>query len=726
MITGGDAADTSDPNHSWRGHPARRGQFAGTRRLCGHEQHRLLSGRRHLLAGRTDGQQTARSAITRPLRTGPAPPRSTAAGLSCSPGRSPWKARPFPVTPRQHHQRLRGRPLPGEHECDGQVLHDLQQPGGRQRVRLQRPPPWARVRGTAEGCTWGDRGRASWCRFDHLREPGDQRRRGARRRHQRLPAITGSTWSETRSPRTRPATVGPASKPRNPALMKNTLVVNNDIFNSVSKIPAPPVLSGRADTDRRDPAGGLAYVNAAHDLQLTARARHGFGQRLGSHRPGRRLQWTSGPTPGNLRRQAGPPGLSPTCRQPGDRRGRQQLLRSRASCTSPRPPTSGACPARPSAATTSVPWSTSMTWRFRGRVGVDWPTKAADLLVHDRDSGPDPAASMTLTFSLPSGVRYISSTAPGDWTVTAPAGAATSGTVTFTLNPGSSLATGQSASFTVTRAIGRPVPAAPHQQHRQHQRRPVGLQARPTTSSSARSSRGRAVHERRPRVTSPAATPASTPADFSASVSWATGTSNSTGDGTGRSRSCQPAGRVQRRRLAHLRQAGNYPASVTVQARARPGPRTLTPNMAVTDQDLARSTRSEHPAAGSQPDHLVDERGPHHFLDPHAVGPADFQARGVRGDGTSKTSGDGSGTCGSWPTRGRLRRAGHARARLRREGRRCTRSSSWTRRAGMAQPGPVPLHRRATRWRRPRVHRNRELGRRLHVEFRRRELRRRS
>ncbi len=275
--------------------------------------------------------------------------------------------------------------------------------------------------------------------------------------------------------------------------------------------------------------------------------------------------------------------------------------------------------------------------------GTDFLTLATRQLSYGytlSDSGPDPAAGATLTFSLPAGVAYLGTTQPVGWTVTAPAVGATSGTVTFTLNSGSTLSTGQSASFIVLVQVTDPPSAAPVS----------------TTASIGAPWDSNAGNNQVVITVFPEEVPfrnavlgsftgnaALSGSDFPATVSWGDGSSNSTADGSG-------AVAVVRNPLGGFNvvgshvyaEAGNYAATVHVRSVDGLVDVTLMPNLAVTEQALSAAGTISPPALTLTPS--LQQAVLYHFLDPRAnLGPADFQAAVTWGDGTSNTSGDGSG-----------------------------------------------------------------------------------
>ena len=258
------------------------------------------------------------------------------------------------------------------------------------------------------------------------------------------------------------------------------------------------------------------------------------------------------------------------------------------------------------------------------------------------DGGPDPASGTTVTFPLPAGVAFLGTTQPADWTVTAPAPGATSGTVTFALNSGSTLTTGQSASFTVRVQVTDPPPTAPLTTT-------ASISGAPWDSNPGNNQVvSTAFPEGAPFTNavlgSFTGNSALSGSDFSATVSWGDGSSSSTADGTGAIAVVRnPLGGFNVVGSHTYAEAGNYAASVNVQSADGLVNVTLSPNMAVTDQALSAAGTLPPPALTLTPS--LSQAVLYHFLDPNAnLGPADFRATVLWGDGAENATNDGSGT----------------------------------------------------------------------------------
>ncbi len=430
-------------------------------------------------------------------------------------------------------------------------------------------------------------------------------------------------------------------------VMKDTIVAHNDIFNSVSIYGAgPPVLSGGnnlIDVSQQ----GLAYVNAAHGLQFS-----------------------SGGAPTTSAGGWDPTDLVGTYGQPVD-----PLLGTFGANGGPTPtlPLLAGSPAIDAGGNTfAIPTLLDQIpdTDQRGLPGVVNGTRDIGAVEYQYDlaltggvsaaspvagdltysytvanNGPDPAGGVTLNFPLPNDVFYISTAQPGNWTAAVPHAGAASGTVTFTLNSGSALAQGQSAAFTITVLQGYPYPTAPMSTT-------ASINTAPWDSNAGNNQVVSTVFPEGVPFTNAVlgyfapGDPDLTAADFSASVTWGDGGSNSSGDGTAAIAVVpNPLGGFNAVGSHTYAEAGNYTASVTVQGGHGFAPITLTPNMAVSDQNLSPFD----PVGSISPPALnlttsLTKAILYHFLDPNTqYGAADFQATAYWGDGTSNTSGDGKG-----------------------------------------------------------------------------------
>jgi uncharacterized repeat protein (TIGR01451 family) len=260
------------------------------------------------------------------------------------------------------------------------------------------------------------------------------------------------------------------------------------------------------------------------------------------------------------------------------------------------------------------------------------------------NNGPDPASNVTLADVLPSGLTFVSAAGPASgWTVSNPA-VGSSGTVTFTLNSGSLLSSGQSASFTLLAKLTALQPV----------NNSITLIPTPPSTYLSDTNQGNnqltlSVYGEGQSFTNAvlfsfaSPNPDYTAADFTATVNWGDSTSNTSSDGTGNvAVVAAPLGGFEVIGSHNYSEAENYSLSISVASADGLFSTQAMPELPIVDQPLTAG-------ALTVPTVFYDPTNPNNtvlyaFRDANSgLTASSFTASVHWGDGTSNTSSDGSG-----------------------------------------------------------------------------------